>query len=146
MVLMSDSLATWLNAQVKEKGWSLRETGRRAGVSHTTIVKIANGMIDPTIAQCRSLARAFGMPLEDIFQIAGVLQPPLRARRLRSVRSPKVNYQLGNQPEQDLVTEMMDRFERLSPAAQELVAGLVEMLSEVPPPRIIGDAPEDTGD
>lgn len=75
METVVDDLATWLNERVSERGWSLRETARRVGVSHTTIINIANGQVRASPELCQGLARVFGVPPEEVFRRAGLLPP-----------------------------------------------------------------------
>jgi len=70
---MSDKMATWLNEEIKQRGWSLRETARRMEVSHTTVVNLANEKIIPSPNLCNKLARVFGVPREHVFRLAGLL-------------------------------------------------------------------------
>lgn len=66
------SLADWINQEVRLRDWSLRELARRAGVSPTTIANISRGdHVKP--ATCRGLAKAFGLPVEEIYKRAGLL-------------------------------------------------------------------------
>jgi len=73
LVLMADDLATWLSDQIKERGWSMREVARRAGVSHTTIIKVVDGQVVPDVSTARGIARAFGVPAETVLRKAGIL-------------------------------------------------------------------------
>ncbi len=72
---MSDKMATWLNNEIQPRNWSLRSLARRVGVSHTTVIKIANGETTPSVDMCRCFADIFGVALDEIMRIAGILPP-----------------------------------------------------------------------
>lgn len=76
---MSDTLATWLNTEVNRRGWTLRGVAKKAGVSHTTIYKIANSERKPKAETCRALAIVFGLDPAEVLRMAGHL-PPLASR------------------------------------------------------------------
>lgn len=51
----------------EEKGVSLRELAKLAGVSKTQINEIENGQSDPTLKTMFLIAKALNMKIEDIF-------------------------------------------------------------------------------
>ena len=51
----------------EEKGVSLRELAKLAGVSKTQINEIENGQSDPTLKTMCLIAKALNMKIEDIF-------------------------------------------------------------------------------
>ena len=51
----------------EEKGVSLRELAKLAGVSKTQINEIENGQSDPTLKTMCRIAKALHMKIEDIF-------------------------------------------------------------------------------
>lgn len=51
----------------EEKGVSLRELAKHAGVSKTKINEIENGQSDPTLKTMCRIAKALNMKIEDIF-------------------------------------------------------------------------------
>ena len=51
----------------EEKGVSLRELAKLAGVSKTQINEIENGQSDPTLKTMCRIAKALNMKIEDIF-------------------------------------------------------------------------------
>jgi len=63
----------WLIAELKDRGWSIRELARRAKVSHATINGVLVNKSDPGPDLCNGLARALGTPPERVFRIAGLL-------------------------------------------------------------------------
>ena len=71
-------LSTWLREELDKRGWSIREIARRAGLVHGTVVGILNGR-HPGIETCRGIARALGVPTEEVLRRAGLL-PPLPPR------------------------------------------------------------------
>ena len=50
-----------------ERGWSQAELGARAGVSRQAIIAIETGRFDPSLPLAFTLARLFGLRIEDIF-------------------------------------------------------------------------------
>jgi transcriptional regulator with XRE-family HTH domain len=80
MSSMGDKLATWLNQQLEEKGWSYRELGRRSGIAFQSIARYADGTRNPGTRACRKMAKALDVPYEEIMRLAGHLpllpEPP----------------------------------------------------------------------
>jgi len=74
---MKDTLSTWLNTELRERGWTERELARRAGLSHTAINNALSGQYKTRLDTYRGIAHAFEMSLEDVFRAAGVLPPLL---------------------------------------------------------------------
>jgi len=70
---METELSTFVNEEVKRRGWSFRHLAKLAGVSHTTVVNIVSGSVEPTPVVCRGLAKAFDVPSERIYAMAGIL-------------------------------------------------------------------------
>lgn len=70
-----DDLAKWINDELAKREWSQRELGRRAGVSNSTISKVAAGEIEATWDFCAAIGRALGERPEVIFRMAGLLPP-----------------------------------------------------------------------
>ena len=54
-----------------ERRWSQAELASRLGVSRQTINAIETGKYDPSLPLAFSLARIFGMKIEDVFQPDG---------------------------------------------------------------------------
>jgi DNA-binding XRE family transcriptional regulator len=46
------------------------------GVSHTTIIKIANDQATPSVQLCRDIAHAFGVTVEEVYRLAGIIDMP----------------------------------------------------------------------
>ncbi len=62
----------WLMDQIKTRGWTIRETARRAGISHTSISYTLGGD-PPSFDTCMALARAFDAPPIFVLTLAGLL-------------------------------------------------------------------------
>lgn len=69
-----DDFVAWLNSQMEGKGWGIRETARRAGVSHPVISDILNLRKKPSFETCKALAELFEFPPEYVMRLAGLLQ------------------------------------------------------------------------
>ena len=50
-----------------ERGWSQTELGERLGVSRQTVNAIENERYDPSLPLAFVIARAFGLPIEQLF-------------------------------------------------------------------------------
>ena len=50
-----------------ERGWSQTELGERLGVSRQTINAIENERYDPSLPLAFLIAKAFGLPIEQLF-------------------------------------------------------------------------------
>ncbi len=77
---MNNKLVTWINQEIKRRGWTIRETARRAGVSHTAINNVLSEQVSPTLHTYRGLSHAFQISLEAILRMAGEL-PSLAANQ-----------------------------------------------------------------
>lgn len=54
-----------------EHRWSQAGLAERLGVSRQTVNAIENGRYDPSLPLAFAIARAFGLPIEDIFSDGG---------------------------------------------------------------------------
>jgi transcriptional regulator with XRE-family HTH domain len=70
---MGDNFPSWLNNEIRIRDWSIREFGRRTGISHTHAARIINGEVDPSADLCQEIARAFGVSVAEVFRRAGYL-------------------------------------------------------------------------
>lgn len=50
-----------------EAGWSQAALAERLDVSRQTVISIENGRYDPSLPLAFKIARAFGRPIEEIF-------------------------------------------------------------------------------
>jgi len=71
MIEMSNKFTDWIVQQIDERGWTIRETARRAGLSASTISDVINGNAKPGTKFYRGLARAFKTPLSIVLHHAG---------------------------------------------------------------------------
>lgn len=72
---MENDFVTWLENEMDARGWTNSETARRAGVSASNISMTLSRTKFPGVEMCRGLARAFHIPPERVFRIAGILPP-----------------------------------------------------------------------
>jgi transcriptional regulator with XRE-family HTH domain len=70
---MSNNFITWLTDEIVSRGWSNSELARRAGISPAAISMVMSGQNRPGNEFCLGIARALGIPPEDIFRKAGLL-------------------------------------------------------------------------
>ncbi len=75
---MSEEFVTWLNDELNKRGWSNSELGRRANKSPAAISMVLSGQNKPGWDLCHGIARAFGIPSEQVFRLTE-LMPKLPA-------------------------------------------------------------------
>jgi transcriptional regulator with XRE-family HTH domain len=63
----------------EQRGYSVRELARRAGVGYVSIVRIENEHMSPTVAMLEKLARALRISVRDFFPARRTV--PQRRRR-----------------------------------------------------------------
>ncbi len=56
-----------LKALRADRGWSQAALAEMLDVSRQTVISIENGKYDPSLPLAFKIARAFGMPIEEIF-------------------------------------------------------------------------------
>jgi transcriptional regulator with XRE-family HTH domain len=78
---MQEEFMSWLTNELQQRGWSVRELARRAGVSHGAINNVLNGYSNAGPDLCTAIARAFHMPVETVFRQAGLLPEPTQDER-----------------------------------------------------------------
>jgi transcriptional regulator with XRE-family HTH domain len=68
-----DELSDWLAAELRDRGWSMRELGRRAGVSHTQVSDVISTKARRSADFCLSVAHALNEQPESVLRRAGLL-------------------------------------------------------------------------
>ncbi len=64
--------SVWLNQELETRGWSRSEAARRGNVSASMFDKVINGQAKPGIDFCRGVAKAFNLPVIEVFRKAGI--------------------------------------------------------------------------
>jgi DNA-binding XRE family transcriptional regulator len=70
---VASELSKFLIEEIRRHDLSFRQVADKAGCSHTTIANIINDSVVPSVTVCQGLARAFEVPAERIYQMAGIL-------------------------------------------------------------------------
>jgi putative transcriptional regulator len=68
--LRVEKLRNTLKVQRARMDWTQEELAHRIGVTRKTVNTIENGVFIPSTYLALKMARAFGVPVEDIFQLA----------------------------------------------------------------------------
>lgn len=101
--IMDANLVNWITEELKNRGWSLRELGRRANLSHATISHILSGQTNPGLDFCVGIARAFNVPAETVLRLADLL--PHRAEDTELRREAMYLFdQLDEETQQTFIT------------------------------------------
>jgi transcriptional regulator with XRE-family HTH domain len=127
---MVSKLATWLNEQSEERRLSLREIAERAGVSHTTIIRIANNKLKtrPSADVCFGIARALSVPPQRVFRYAGY---------------PEMTPHIIGGDDQDRKRELLDYYEGLDEHGRRTMIALAETLYEQRAPYAVEIRPNE---
>ena len=85
----SHKFKDWLLNEMDKRGWSQSDLARSADLNRAVIHKLLNGQSTPRPATLAALARAFRIPIERIFRMAGLLPEIPESDSLNE----EVNYQ-----------------------------------------------------
>lgn len=78
MIIPMNDFISWLNDVLLERGWSNAELARRMGLTRGAISMTLNGVTAVTWEFCFLVAKALGIPPEEVFRKAGLLPPAPR--------------------------------------------------------------------
>lgn len=107
---MNNNLVDWLTEEIENRGWSLRELGRRAGLSHATISNILSGQTNPGLDFCVGIARALDVSAESVLRRADLL--PRRAEETESRREMLYLFDQLTEETQETVITMLRGYVR----------------------------------
>ena len=66
---MAELLRNRLRTLRADRGWTQADLAERVGVTRKTVNTVENGVFVPSTVLALKLARAFGMTVEDLFQL-----------------------------------------------------------------------------
>ena len=76
MLTMSADFSKWLQREMDQREWSQSELARRAGIDRQLIWGYLNSKVTkPDEAILQKIARAFKIPVEEVYRAAGILPP-----------------------------------------------------------------------
>lgn len=131
---MNAAFGAWLDRELQARGWSQSEAARRGEMSSQMVNALVNGQANPGLDSCQGIARAFKIPLEDVFRMAGILPAQPKDRPVRE--RMRVVYEVDGD---DLVLRL---WRSLSPEDQRIVRDLMERLVPSNQARIVGEEGE----
>lgn len=105
--------SVWLLEEVNERGWTFAELAKRAGMNTGTLSRVLNETRNPGPDFCTAIARALGIPVEEVFRRAGLL-PQLSANEDEQVIRELMDILKNMTPEnrQDLLSYARYRFQQ----------------------------------
>jgi len=84
--MVTELFTEWINGEIRERGWSLRELARRSNLSSTAVINVMNQHRNAGSDFCKGLARALRISPEEVMRRAGILPPsPPHTMRLSEV-------------------------------------------------------------
>lgn len=66
-------LIDWIEQELKQRNWSIRELSRASGVHSTALSRILSGQKKLTLDIYIKLAEGFDVPVERLLRLAGIL-------------------------------------------------------------------------
>ena len=72
---MSYKLTEWIIEEKENRGWSIRKLAARAELAPSTVSDILGHRTNPGLEFCTGIARAFGVPAENVLRLAGLIPP-----------------------------------------------------------------------
>ena len=72
-VTVENEFVTWLNSQLRDRGWTAAELSRRAGISDSAISLVTSEQRNAGLDFCVKVANAFGESPEQALRLAGHL-------------------------------------------------------------------------
>lgn len=106
---MEDFLA-WVYDKAQERMWSVNRLAKEMGFSGAAVHATMNGKNKVTWDFCAGVAKAFGVPAEDVFRKAGLLRPVPDPEGVKALMELVKN--LGPEDIEDLTDFARWRFER----------------------------------
>ena len=74
-----NKFAEWVQTELDKRHWSQSDLARSAGLSRAVINKLLNGKTYPQPETLQAIARAFKLPIEMAYSIAGLLPERTKA-------------------------------------------------------------------
>ena len=71
--MIKNDFSGWLQLELNNRNWSKADLARASGLSSAQITRIVKREQNPGPESCSEIARAFKMPPEMVFRIAGLL-------------------------------------------------------------------------
>ena len=107
---MNNNLVDWLTEEIEDRGWSLRELGRRSGLSHATISNILSSQTKPGLDFCIGIARALDVSAESVLRRADLL--PRRTEETEARREMLYLFDQLTEETQETVITMLRGYVR----------------------------------
>lgn len=112
MICEVDTLSGWLNSQIEDRDWSLRETARRAGLSPSVVSDVLTEKIRASYDFCMGIAQALDVPPEDVLRRAGLL-PKQQGYNPKAEELLGLFAHLGEMDQDELIALARLKLERL---------------------------------
>lgn len=96
---MGNNFRTYVTKEMNKRGWSPSDLARAAGVAKSTISMNLNDNRQPGTILCNGIARAFGVPPEEIYRLAGIL--PSEPKTNQTIE--KINHTVSGLPPEEQV-------------------------------------------
>lgn len=71
--MYTEGFSEWIQSELDKRAWRQADLAERAHMSSSLVSKLMSGQRNPGPDTCRAIARAFGMPPEEVQRHAGLL-------------------------------------------------------------------------
>ena len=101
-----EELGSYIRAGRRAKELSLRRLSEASGISNPYLSQIERGLRKPSAEVLQQIARALGVPIEQLYVRAGILQAPADGDLVAHIRrEPALT-----QPQQEALIQLYERF------------------------------------
>lgn len=105
IAMATESFTVWINKEIKERGWSLRELARRSNLSSTAVINVMNQHRRPGTDFCKGVARAFRISPDEVMRRAGIL-PPSPPKTIRLSEALRLFNSLTESEQESMLIQM----------------------------------------
>ncbi len=96
---MAKAFVDWLDDELRARDWTRAELARRAGINESSLSLIYSGGREPGRKICDGIAKAFKLPSDNVYRIAGIL--PMKPNNDETVTEIVHIYHLLNEDNKD---------------------------------------------
>lgn len=96
---MEKTFVEWIDSELEAREWTRADLARKAGITESSLSLIYSGGRSPGKKTCDGIAKAFRLPPDQVYRIAGIL--PMKPNNDETVTEIVHIYHLLNEDNKD---------------------------------------------